>query len=63
MLNTIQKVLVTDVSEKDSKKVCGYIENMKLVNVLTPIETIGKIKNVKITDAKSFSLDGEIIEN
>ena len=26
-------------------------------------ETIGKIINVKITDAKSFSLDGEIIEN
>ncbi len=63
MLNTIQKVLVTGISEKDSKKVCGYTENMKLVNVSAPIETIGKIINVKITDAKSFSLDGEIIEN
>lgn len=63
MLNTIQKVLVTGVSEKDSNKVCGYTENMKLVNVSAPIETIGQIINVKITDAKSFSLDGEIIEN
>ena len=63
MLNTIQKVLVTGVSEKDNSKVCGYTENMKLVNVTAPIETIGKIINVKITDAKSFSLDGEIIEN
>ena len=63
MLNTIQKVLVTDVSEKDSKKVCGYTENMKLVNVLAPIKTIGQIINVKITDAKSFNLDGEIIKN
>ena len=63
MLNTIQKVLVTGISEKDSNKVCGYTENMKLVNVSAPIETIGKIINVKITDAKSFSLDGEIIEN
>ena len=63
MLNTIQKVLVTGVSEKDNNKVCGYTENMKLVNVTAPIETIGKIINVKITDAKSFSLDGEIIEN
>ena len=62
MLNTIQKVLVTGVSEKDSNKVCGYTENMKLVNVLAPISTIGQIINVKITDAKSFSLDGEIIE-
>ena len=63
MLNTIQKVLVTGISEKDSNKVCGYTENMKLVNVSAPIETIGQIINVKITDAKSFSLDGEIIEN
>ena len=63
MLNTIQKVLVIGVSEKDSNKVCGYTENMKLVNVTAPIETIGQIINVKITDAKSFSLDGEIIEN
>lgn len=63
MLNTIQKVLVIDVSEKDSNKVCGYTENMKLVNVAAPKDTIGQIINVKITDAKSFSLDGEIIEN
>ena len=63
MLNTIQKVLVTGVSEKDSNKVCGYTENMKLVNVTAPMDTIRQIINVKITDAKSFSLDGEIIEN
>lgn len=63
MLNTIQKVLVTGVSEKDSNKVCGYTENMKLVNVTAPVDTIGQIINVKITDAKSFSLDGEIVEN
>ena len=63
MLNTIQKVLVIGVSEKDSNKVCGYTENMKLVNVTAPMDTIGQIINVKITDAKSFSLDGEIIEN
>ena len=63
MLNTIQKVLVTGVSEKDSNKVCGYTENMKLVNVTASMDTIGQIINVKITDAKSFSLDGEIIEN
>ena len=63
MLNTIQKVLVIGVSEKDSNKVCGYTENMKLVNVSAPVDTIGQIINVKITDAKSFSLDGEVIKN
>mgnify|MGYP003571269044 CR=1 FL=1 len=62
MLNTIQKVLITGISEKDSNKVCGYTENMKLVNVDAPKDTIGKIINVKITEAKSFSLDGIIVK-
>ena len=58
MLNKSVKVLITGVSEKDETKVCGYTENMKLVNVDAPKEDIGKIINVKITEAKSFSLDG-----
>jgi len=35
---------------------------MKLVNVTNAQNDIGKIINVKITDAKSFSLDGEKAE-
>lgn len=58
MLNTVQKVLVTGISEKDESRVCGYTENMKLVNVEAPKEVIGKIVSVRITEAKSFSLDG-----
>lgn len=58
MLNKSVKVLITGVSEKDDTKVCGYTENMKLVNVDAPKEDIGKIIDVKITEAKSFSLDG-----
>ena len=58
MLGQTVKVLITDVSEKDDTKVCGYTENMKLVNVDAPKEDIGKIIDVKITEAKSFSLDG-----
>ena len=54
----IVKCLVIGLSDKDDTKVCGYTENMKLVNVDAPKEDIGKIINVKITEAKSFSLDG-----
>ena len=36
----------------------GYTENMKLVNIESDIDIIGKIVNVKITEAKSFSLNG-----
>ena len=59
-LNKTVKVLLTDISEKDNNKLCGYTETMKLVNVLCDKELIGTIQNVKITDAKSFSLDGII---
>ena len=59
-LNKTVKVLLTDISEKDNNKLCGYTETMKLVNVLCDKELIGTIQNVKITVAKSFSLDGII---
>ena len=62
MMNKIVKCLVTGVSEKDNNKVCGYTENMKLVNIKGDKSLIGKIINVKITDTKSFSLDGEYVE-
>ena len=58
LLGTTQKCLVTGASEKDKSKVCGYTENMKLVNIEANIDTIGKIIDVNITDTKSFSLDG-----
>ncbi|MCM1052391.1 MAG: tRNA (N6-isopentenyl adenosine(37)-C2)-methylthiotransferase MiaB [Ruminococcus sp.] len=53
------KVLVLGTSEKDSKKVFGYTETMKLVNVSDALNDIGKIIDVEIIDAKSFSLDGK----
>lgn len=61
MLNKVVKCLVTGISEKDKNKVCGYTENMKLVNIVGDKSLIGKIVNVKITDAKSFSLDGKYV--
>ena len=62
MEGTIVKCLVTSLSDKDKNKVCGYTENMKLVNIIGDKSLIGKIVNVKITDAKSFSLDGEYVK-
>ena len=61
LLNTIQLVLVEGLSNKD-KELFGYTENNKLVNFKGSKDLIGKIVRVKIIDAKSFSLDGEIIE-
>jgi len=60
LLNTNQKVLLVGISEKDENKLYGYTETMKLVNVLCDKNLLGTIQNVKIIDAKSFSLDGII---
>ena len=38
---------------------CGYTETMKLVNIENAENDLGKIIEVEITDAKSFSLDGK----
>ncbi len=60
LVGKVVEVLVNGISEKDSNKVYGYTETMKLVNIVGGNDLIGKIVPVKITDAKSFSLDGEI---
>ena len=60
LVGKVEEVLILGISEKDSNKVYGYTRGMKLINVLAPKEVIGKIVDVKITDAKSFSLDGKL---
>ncbi len=55
------KVLVEGDSIKD-KELFGYTETSKLVNFTGKGDLVGKIVNVKITSAKSFSLDGEVVE-
>ncbi len=58
LLNQEVEVLVTEESEKGRNKVCGYTDTFKLVNIEGSKDLIGKIVKVKITEAKSFSLDG-----
>ncbi len=62
LLNKVVDVLILGPSEKDDNKVYGYTDTMKLVNVVGTKDLIGKIVKVKITEAKSFSLDGEVEE-
>ncbi|MBF4500010.1 tRNA (N6-isopentenyl adenosine(37)-C2)-methylthiotransferase MiaB [Savagea sp. SN6] len=55
------KVLVEGESKKDPEVLSGYTEKNKLVNFRAPKEVIGEIVEVKVTDAKTWSLDGEYI--
>lgn len=61
-LDKIVNVLVLGKSEKGEDKVMGYTENMKLVNIVGGDELIGQIVKVKITDTKSFSMDGVLAQ-
>ena len=58
-LNKVVPVLVEGPSDKEGK-LMGYTDNMKLVNVAADESYIGKIINVKITEVKTWSLEGTI---
>ena len=59
-LGKVVPVLLENVSEKDDSMLAGYTDTMKLVNVKASKDMLGKIVLVKITDVKTWSLDGEI---
>ena len=61
LLNKTVSVLIDSKSDKEGM-LSGYTDTNKLVNVKLDESYIGKIVNVKITDAKTWSLDGVLDE-
>ena len=61
LLNKTLSVLIDGKSDKEGI-LSGYSRENKLVNVKADLNYIGKIVNVKITDAKTWSLDGVLDE-
>ena len=60
-LNKEVDVLIEGVSNKEGY-LMGYTDTMKLTNVKAEEKYIGQIVKVKITDVKTWSLTGEIID-
>ena len=58
----IVPVLIEGKSEKGNDLYAGYTDTMKLVNVKCDENDIGNIINVKITEAKTWSLNGEKVD-
>ena len=58
----IVKVLVDGPSKKNPQITSGYTETNKLVNFVSKNAQCGDIVEVRITDAKTWSLDGEQVE-
>ena len=61
-IGQVQKVLVEGKSLKNNNMYFGYTESNKLVNFTGASVEVGTIVEVKITDAKTWSLDGELYE-
>lgn len=60
----VVEVLVESVSKRDETKLTGRTRENKLVNFDRPEgDWIGKIVHVKITNPKSFSLNGEMVSD
>ncbi|ENH96671.1 (dimethylallyl)adenosine tRNA methylthiotransferase [Gracilibacillus halophilus YIM-C55.5] len=57
------KVLVEGESKKDPDVLSGYTERNKLVNFRGPKSVIGEMVDVKITNTKTWTLDGEMVES
>ena len=55
----IVEVLVEGESKKNPDVFAGYTTKNKLVNFKGPKSVIGQIVKVKITEAKTWSLNGE----
>ncbi|MCA0969060.1 tRNA (N6-isopentenyl adenosine(37)-C2)-methylthiotransferase MiaB [Halobacillus litoralis] len=58
----IVDVLVHGESKNNPDVLAGYTKRNKLVNFRAPDAVIGKVVPVRITKAKTWSLDGELIE-
>jgi len=63
LLNTIQPILVTNVSKKREEELSGRTECNRVVNFKADKNTIGQIIDVKITEVRPNSLRGEVIES
>jgi len=61
-LNKVVEVLVEGPSKTDSNKLMGRTRQNKLVNFSGDESLIGKLVNVRIVECRTFSLNGEVIQ-
>ena len=62
MLHKIENVLVEGHSKRSIREMMGRTENNRIVNFLAPLEAVGKMVRVQITDVLENSLRGRLME-
>jgi tRNA-2-methylthio-N6-dimethylallyladenosine synthase len=61
MVGTVQSVLVDSVSRKSDEQISGRTENNRVVNFNGDKKYIGRFVDVKITEARTNSLQGDFV--
>ncbi|WP_107860683.1 tRNA (N6-isopentenyl adenosine(37)-C2)-methylthiotransferase MiaB [Neisseria weaveri] len=61
MLGTVQRCLVEGVSKKDPDQLQGRTANNRVVNFTGSVDLINQMVDIKITEAFTFSLRGELV--
>ena len=61
MVGTVQRVLVEGPSAKDPDELTGKTENMRNVNFPGPRRLVGQFVDLRITEARTNSLRGEVV--
>ena len=61
MVGSIQRVLMEGVSKKNAAEFFGRTDNNRVVNLVSSPDQIGCFVNVRITEARSHTLRGEIL--
>jgi len=61
MVGTVQSVLVDSVSRKSEAQISGRTENNRVINFAGDKSLIGRFVDVKVTEARTNSLQGELV--
>ncbi len=63
MVGSIQRVLVENVSKKDSAELAGRTDNNRIVNFPGSMDLMHRFVDVKITKAETHTLRGELLKD
>lgn len=63
MIGSTQTILVEAPTVRDVNELQGRTENNRVVNFAGPVELIGQMVQVRITQSFNFSLRGELISS
>jgi len=62
MVGSVQRVLVEGLARRDDSELAARTSNNRVVNFAAPRECIGDFVDVRITEARTHSLRGELVD-